>query len=887
MITFGYDSAGRDIPTETQTTNTLTAQEENRLSQDPNAAGGFVPYRSPNASADDVNKPTDDRLAANNGSTSAQTIYGAGGPFIANFTQGQNPLHDYASYVYNISLHACDKGTLQAIMEGGPNAFAPSNTIIHTSGGYRDSRNPYFNEDFFIDNLEMECTIAPSDVAKSTNAFFLKFKIIEPMGMTLMNRIVAMADGLGVGASWTQIPYVIMVEFTGYLDDGSIVSLPSQRKIIPIKITNILVRPTAKGTDYDVEAVVFAHEAYNSEVGTAPAAFESEARTLEDFFRLDEKAGVDKDGRPIAATETLGGEKEKVYKVRSFVSAYNNYQKELVKNERAKFADKVKVVFAKEILEKMQLVDGETQQADRTASPDRERKKVAGKQSTGADPGGPKPTVGVFSFQAGDSMPSIIDAMMMQTKFWRSQVAEFTKDKEKTISPSGVVKGWKIVPEVKLINWDETRGRYAYEVTYYVKVHVKYNREDPNLPKAWPKGVARTYEYQYTGQNRDVLQWDVKFDTAYFSKELVYPTKNSAIAGPQPQESQTDKLEASKKAAIGRSVAEGGGGAGSPPNNEVNPRVIQKTSNVPMATGTNAMKDGVGMVAANAFDNIYNRMREMCAAEVVIVGDPALIVQEEVAKNAAGDIDTPSSEYVAGSVSDATGGVSVNNGEVHCRLIWKAPTDLVEESGGYGGNGGFNQVVLNGLWRMTILKHIFTNGIFTTKFECIRLFEQEEELGKASSSLGLTSRDLTVFPPLPQTANAYTFQTTVKQDITDTGGGAENTSLSVSELGIPSDGLRQSQSSFQIFGVNNVNENIGQRYDIPTSLPNPAVDPFNLPTGVVIDPATGLPNYQGAFYTGGQKDIAAWKAAVDAKQPFSYTNTKPNGNTGIDTFTPA
>ena len=89
MITFGYDSAGRDIPTETQTTNTLTAQEENRLSQDPNAAGGFVPYRSPNASADDVNKPTDDRLAANNGSTSSQTIYGAGGPFIANFTQGR------------------------------------------------------------------------------------------------------------------------------------------------------------------------------------------------------------------------------------------------------------------------------------------------------------------------------------------------------------------------------------------------------------------------------------------------------------------------------------------------------------------------------------------------------------------------------------------------------------------------------------------------------------------------------------------------------------------------------------------------------------------------------------------------------------------------------
>jgi len=112
-------------------------------------------------------------------------------------------------------------------------------------------------------------------------------------------------------------------------------------------------------------------------------------------------------------------------------------------------------------------------------------------------------------------------------------------------------------------------------------------------------------------------------------------------------------------------------------------------------------------------------------------------------------------------------------------------------------------------------------------------------------------------------------------------------SLAVSELGFPTDGLRQSQASFQTFTVQSQGvAAFGQRYDIPTSIPNPAVDPFNLPTGVVIDPATGLPNYKNNFYTGGQKDIGAWKQAVDARQPFSYTTTRPNGNTGIDKFTP-
>jgi hypothetical protein len=56
---------------------------------------------------------------------------------------------------------------------------------------------------------------------------------------------------------------------------------------------------------------------------------------------------------------------------------------------------------------------------------------------------------------------------------------------------------------------------------------------------------------------------------------------------------------------------------------------------------------------------------------------------------------------------------------------------------------------------------------------------------------------------------------------------------------------------------------------------------------VNVDPLTGLPAYKGSLYTGGQKDLAAWKQAVDEKVKFSYTTTRANGNTGVDTFTPA
>jgi hypothetical protein len=187
---------------------------------------------------------------------------------------------------------------------------------------------------------------------------------------------------------------------------------------------------------------------------------------------------------------------------------------------------------------------------------------------------------------------------------------------------------------------------------------------------------------------------------------------------------------------------------------------------------------------------------------------------------------------------------------------------------------------------MIVIKSFFQNGTFTQKFECIRLFEQEEELGKADRTLGLTSRDITVFPAIPTAGNVYTDQTNVRSDIKDT----ERPASITLEIPTRSDALniRQAQARFETVTVPVAGQQgiaaFGQRYDIPTSIPNPAIDPFNLPTGVAIDPATGLPSYQNNIYTGGQKDIAAWKAAVDAKQPFSYTTTRPNGNAGITRY---
>lgn len=893
-VVFGYDSAGRSIPTETSGTD-LNSNELGRLNGDtPSSATTPVPtIQETNASVLRAIGVEDKQIPVEKAAASTQrgNLYGSAGPFAGSFFPGQNPLHQYATYNYNISLHALGADEFNAIASG---FFVPGNPLMHTGGGYRP-RNSLFNEDFFIDNLEIISVVgAGEDNATSKNEVYYTWKIIEPMGMTLMNRIVGLGDSYYNGMPWPKIPYCLVIEFTGYLDDGQPIPLSNHTKLFPCTIVQMDIQPSAKGTEYNVKAVPYTHVAFAGEFGKMPCSTESDAKTLEDFFRADENAGVNADNRPIVKEEILGGEKEKVYKVRSLVSAYNNYQKGLVKNNLTDVADKVAVVFADEILKDMDVVPKETQQADRTPSPDRERKKVAGKQRTGTDPGGPKPTVGVFSFAAEDSIETIIDVMMQQSKYWRKQTSVFTKDKEKKAPEAAETRAWVIVPKLKLLKYDKQRGRPGYEVTFYVKVHVKYNREDPNLPKSWPKNVARIYEYAYSGRNQDVLTWDVKFNSLYTSTELVYPEKDTAISGPTPSADTSDKLQAAKAAAIsGRSVAEAGGGAGEGPNNEVNPRSIVKKSNTSAATGANANKDSVGKVAANAYSNIYNKSAELNKVELTIVGDPAWMIQEENVIDPAADLNVPSKEY-SGDGGANSGQVYFNKGAVHVKLIWKSPTDLDERTGGYG-SGGFNQVILNGVYEVKTVKSQFQNGVFTQQLVMVRLVEQEEkEFNSASAALGLSYRDITEFPQV-QTANVLVSRTEVKVDAVEyapyrrgaptmtTDGGTLNT---VPES--PAQSLRSAAVNYPTVTIPQAEQQgiaaFGQRYDIPISQPNPAVDPFNLPAGVVIDPATGLPNYQGNFYTGGQKDIAAWKQAVDAKQPFAWTNTLPNGNTGITRY---
>ena len=141
-----------------------------------------------------------------------------------------NILHDYVNYTYNLQLWAIKKSDFNKIAQGsiGPdtaNNIVKNGQLLISNGGFSDTdsekRSGAFGNDMAIDNLEVESIVGnKTPQARGTDALKLKFEIIEPYTVTLLDRLYLVAKEMGDGADFKQIIYVLKIQFFGYDDLG-------------------------------------------------------------------------------------------------------------------------------------------------------------------------------------------------------------------------------------------------------------------------------------------------------------------------------------------------------------------------------------------------------------------------------------------------------------------------------------------------------------------------------------------------------------------------------------------------------------------------------------------------------------------------------------------
>jgi len=679
-----------------------------------------------------------------------------------------NPLDDYESYSYTISLHVLTQDEYNSMVSTDKTGtFIPSNTLIAGAGAGVDSsiRAKGWEDNFYFESLKLSSVIGLNSTARGTNVIDCEFTIVEPYGLSLIDRLSVTTSTLGGGGLYFSNCYLIEINF--YSSEGG--KLMDMKKFIPIRLTGMTIKASAKGSEYRCTAVPFSHHALTQTRASTPANFEVTAGTLQEFFQGDDSSSSQaaaEGARELTEAQNvvqgsfertgearkvdqdkLASLSDKVYAVNSYVAAYNQWQQTLIDLKATQLSkpNKITVVFDKKFLEN----DGSKVYRPRDQD---------GSVGTSAMANGPSSsytgdkvranaTKDRFIFAAGTQITEVINIAMKQSEFIRRQIVQQDQAKaggQKEVQ--GKVTWWKIIPSVKLQEFDEKNNQWSFDSTYYVIPYQVWNTVHPFLPKAIPdRGLcSKEYMYYYTGQNVNVIDFAIDFDFMFFTKVTALREKNT---GDQYKAELDENPEIS---APNSKVKKGEG---------FNPGVITHVTDDPKTAGQKARGDPIAMAVASASESLYSSAAgEMLNITLKIIGDPELIKQDDVFTGVtalleqnntrldamANEVSTASANgsltsgvafqiqnnYSQPQLSDPTknnnNSIVMDSSEVVCWVEIKTPVDIDDQTGGVRFLDN-NKVKsgFTGVYKLLMVDSEFNRGMFTQTLNMIRYMNQD------------------------------------------------------------------------------------------------------------------------------------------------------------------
>lgn len=662
-----------------------------------------------------------------------------------------NPLFAYANYTYGLSLHVIPPEIYNQISKDPNYIYNPQDkngngTVLIASAGRRNEvdfkRHAEFKEDFYFDNLKLTTVVGMNSRTRNTNSIEINFMLIEPYGMTLLNRLLKVADQMKT-KSWMQIPFMLQIDFFGNNELGELMHpIPNQTKYIPVKLIGCKIKVTQRGAEYQVQAVPFNHQAFQESAGTTPAFFEVQAKTVNDFFSSGGSAGdVDKysqiqkasKSRREALMEEIQQEEDsdpngqrkadlmkKVqeldqdvpkmsYRVGSYAAAMNSYQDQL-KSTKYQNPDIYEFKFDPSIGNTDIVIPKKTDVRRTPMNTPNSREGIAAiRAQAGLPTAGVNLSVETFSINAGTSIIDVINLVMRNSRYIRDQITDPAVDgklsgqdlADKLKKPFN---WYKIVPRVELLEFDQDRQVYAKKITYHVVPYTYYNTKFKDAPKAIPDAYAKEYNYMYTGKNQSILGFDIDFDTMFYTSITANRSNLQASAvQPKEQESKTDESKTEvKNASVQDNITRYSAGS----LNVQNPQS-------PDSKGTLVNDFSKSMLSGSRGDMINVKLK--------IIGDPEYIKQDDLFFNPENNPD----QRIVQHIDPRTNSLVFDAGEIFCKIFFRTPTDYEPET----GMMKFDQVetsVFSGIYKIITVEHEFSRGQFTQNLTCVRLFGQPD-----------------------------------------------------------------------------------------------------------------------------------------------------------------
>jgi hypothetical protein len=716
----------------------------------------------------------------------------------------RNPLHDYATYTYSIALYILTKEDINTLTVN-PAVWEPGtgkvNSCLIASGGKntgRYVRNPNFTDDFYFDNLKMTTMIGMNSRSKSSNAIEISFTILEPYGMSLLDRIMQTAEDIRA-PNFKAMPYLLEIEFYGFDDAGTAIQVSEQRKRLPVQIIEMKIKVGSKGAEYAIKAIPWNHQALSQSAATTPINLEVKASTVQEFFynnladlasvagqdakKMDAQSHIQRKESEQKAAEDANraaeqeranqaareqGVSEKdiadykvspaarkpdsqdivdskgvvnhAFAVSSYCGGVNAWYTDLIIKKLRATADAIRFEFHRGPLDcpydiaSSKISVPEQKDISRAAVKEDKPEDAAKAAAKSANRVFTDATA--FAISAGTSIPQVIDMVMRNSSYITDQIKDpKNMQPQELAEKEGKPLWWyKVVPSIEIKEYDYAMNKFSSVTTYHIMPYRVFDSKHPNGPSAAPRGAIKEYFYSYTGKNIDVLDLQIDFDTLFYTSVTAGAAKWQADQATVAAQQQQDN--AAKAAKENPDVAK-----------ELVNRQLRLVSTQPQSTGVGGTQNGVKPVlAADIQKGLYSTQRgDMLNLKLKITGDPELIKQDDIYTN-------PAQGGYANSLDSngapQNGSVDMDNGEILALVEFKTIVDMDEETGQPRKQTDAQNSVFTGLYRMLDIENTFAGGRFEQVVNMVRVPDALNEAannadkGKAQqNSEALTGKD--------------------------------------------------------------------------------------------------------------------------------------------------
>lgn len=535
----------------------------------------------------------------------------------------KNPLGDFSSYTYQLSLYMVTPDAYEAFVNSGRTKLDIINNIpaegnvkggaylVAQSGGINNSsipRAPNFEFDYGIDDLRVKSIVSGKKEGAPTQFYEVGFKIYEPYGFSFLTNLRRAGDTLygankGLGA-WGEPNgnklrqlFVLGIRFFGYDASGRIMNTTTNlldasgvidptstggmlfERFLDIQITEMKFKIDGRMVVYNVKAIqANAGKGFNLSRGVLTSDTTVTAATVGDaveqllaYLNKEQQDSVkgDKPARGIANE----------YEIKWMPGTELIYNASIVSP-----ADIKKTQWPGSGAKNSAESNPAQEQKNQTAEPEKTQ----------------------IALSHSNPIISHIQQIVKQSDFMRTQLKTIyttneesdpkTKNYQKLAQskPARSLSWFNITPEIVNLKWDNKTKDWAYKIRYIITEYKTPVNESPmvNPNNDLYPGPVKRYDYWYTGENTEILTYEQTMDNTYM--QVVVGVGDSVL-----QEG---------------TAAGNGTGSGGQTVAPVQPNLREP---LPRYGGT-----GYAMDAQNSFLTALFDAKAYLQAKVTILGDP-------------------------------------------------------------------------------------------------------------------------------------------------------------------------------------------------------------------------------------------------------------------------